>query len=206
MANIVPADFSYKASDGSSGQLVSLSDADIKKVNSALLDIEELKLYARHPLSAGSVLMIGGDQLPDGFLLCNGALVSRTTYAGLFAAIGETYGAGDGKTTFALPDYRDRALQGASAGVGVYTASALPAITGITRGYYGSFYNWHGCYYSDYTRNPNRHMVKPTTTDPVAGARHADAGYLQAAKYNALYGASDVVQPPALAVSFIIKV
>ena len=206
MANIVPADFSYKASDGSSGQLVSLSDADIKKVNSALLDIEELKLYARHPLSAGTVLMIGGDQLPDGFLLCNGALVSRTTYAGLFAAIGETYGAGDGKTTFALPDYRDRVLQGASAGVGVYTASALPAITGTACATYGSFYAWHGCYYSSYIRNQDRRTVRHVTYTFTPGFYCVDAGYLRASKYNAIYGASSAVQPLALAVLFIIKV
>jgi hypothetical protein len=41
--------------------------------------------------------------VPDGFLLCNGAAVSRTTYGALFAAIGTAYGAGDGSTTFNLP-------------------------------------------------------------------------------------------------------
>jgi len=41
--------------------------------------------------------------VPDGFLSCDGSAVSRTTYAALFSAIGETYGAGDGSTTFNLP-------------------------------------------------------------------------------------------------------
>jgi len=40
---------------------------------------------------------------PDGFLSCDGSAVSRTTYAALFSALGETYGAGDGSTTFNLP-------------------------------------------------------------------------------------------------------
>ncbi|WP_235652547.1 tail fiber protein [Stenotrophomonas geniculata] len=51
----------------------------------------------------GQVIMFAGKTAPAGTLLCNGAAVSRTTYAELFAAIGTLYGAGDGKTTFNLP-------------------------------------------------------------------------------------------------------
>lgn len=50
--------------------------------------------------------------VPSGYLECNGAAVSRTTYAALFAVISTTYGAGDGSTTFNLPDYRGRFLRG----------------------------------------------------------------------------------------------
>jgi microcystin-dependent protein len=52
--------------------------------------------------------------VPDGWLTCNGAIVSRSTYAALFGEIGVTFGAGDGSTTFQLPDYRDKFLIGAS--------------------------------------------------------------------------------------------
>ena len=45
--------------------------------------------------------------IPTGFLECNGALVSRSTYSALFAIIGTTYGAGDGSSTFKLPDLQD---------------------------------------------------------------------------------------------------
>lgn len=53
----------------------------------------------------GSLLLFAGDSLavPSGFLLCEGQAVSRSTYADLFAVIGETYGNGDGSTTFNLP-------------------------------------------------------------------------------------------------------
>ncbi|HHA2674757.1 TPA: tail fiber protein [Stenotrophomonas maltophilia] len=51
----------------------------------------------------GQVIMFAGKSAPAGTLLCDGAAVSRTTYAELFAAIGTLYGAGDGKTTFNLP-------------------------------------------------------------------------------------------------------
>lgn len=49
---------------------------------------------------------------PSGWLFALGQAVSRTTYAALFAAIGTTYGAGDGSTTFALPDLRGRVVAG----------------------------------------------------------------------------------------------
>jgi microcystin-dependent protein len=51
---------------------------------------------------------------PDGWLLCDGRTVSRTTYARLFNVVGSTYGAGDGSTTFSLPDMQGRVLVGKS--------------------------------------------------------------------------------------------
>lgn len=54
----------------------------------------------------GSVIYVAKNSAPTGYLKANGALVSRTTYADLFAVIGTTFGAGDGSTTFALPDLR----------------------------------------------------------------------------------------------------
>ncbi len=54
-----------------------------------------------------------------GWLECNGAIVSRTTYAALYGVIGETYGAGDGSTTFQLPDLRGEFLRGRDVGRGV---------------------------------------------------------------------------------------
>ena len=56
---------------------------------------------------------------PSGWLKANGATISRTTYAALFAAIGTTFGAGDGSTTFALPDMRGEFARGWDDGRGV---------------------------------------------------------------------------------------
>ena len=67
----------------------------------------------------GSVYTFAGTAVPVGWLKCNGALLSRTTYASLFAVIGTTYGAGDGSTTFALPDLRGEFVRGADDGRGV---------------------------------------------------------------------------------------
>lgn len=64
---------------------------------------------------AGAIVAYGGSAVPDGWLLCDGSLVSRTTYADLFAVLGTAHGAGDGSTTFGLPDLRDRFIRGKGA-------------------------------------------------------------------------------------------
>ena len=64
-----------------------------------------------------------------GWLECNGQVVSRTTYSGLFDAIGEVYGAGDGSTTFQLPDLRGRVIGAAGAGADL-TARAVGGTIG----------------------------------------------------------------------------
>ncbi len=65
---------------------------------------------------AGVVAGSGNVAPPPGWLLCDGAAVSRTTYANLFAAIGTTAGPGDGSTTFNLPDYQGYFLRGVDHG------------------------------------------------------------------------------------------
>lgn len=80
-----------------------------------------------HAVEAGTIVMTGRATAPLGWLLCNGAAVSRTTYADLFAAVGTTYGAGDGSTTFNVPDLRQRFPLGRSAGG---TGAALGATGG----------------------------------------------------------------------------
>lgn len=73
------------------------------------------------PIPVGSIISYGGDTAPDGWLVCNGANVSRVTYAKLFSAIGIRFGTGDGLTTFTLPDLRGRSPLGSGAGEGLTT-------------------------------------------------------------------------------------
>ena len=61
---------------------------------------------------AGTIVAFGNTTAPTGWLVCNDAAVSRSTYARLFAVIGTTFGTGDGATTFNLPDLRDRLALG----------------------------------------------------------------------------------------------
>lgn len=71
-------------------------------------------------IPVGSMQMYGGSTAPAGWLMCDGSAVSRTTYAGLFSAIGTAYGAGDAATTFNLPNFAQKFPLGkSSSGVGV---------------------------------------------------------------------------------------
>lgn len=73
---------------------------------------------------AGAVLPYSANSIPSGWLVCDGSEVSRTTYAALFGIIGTVWGAGDGSTTFNLPDLRGRTPIGAGTGAGL-TARTL---------------------------------------------------------------------------------
>lgn len=75
-------------------------------------------------LPAGSIVLTARTTAATGYLMADGSAVSRTTYADLFTAIGTTYGAGDGSTTFNLPDLRGRMPIGVGTGSGL-TARAL---------------------------------------------------------------------------------
>lgn len=73
----------------------------------------------------GQVCFFGMTTAPEGFLKANGAAISRTTFAALFAAIGTTYGAGNGSTTFNLPDLRGEFPRGFDDGRGVDSGRAF---------------------------------------------------------------------------------
>lgn len=62
----------------------------------------------------GEIKMYSGTTAPKGWMFCDGAAISRTTYAKLFDVIGTKYGAGDGSTTFALPNLQGRVPIGVS--------------------------------------------------------------------------------------------
>ena len=83
-------------------------------------------------IPTGSLVPFAGAVIPEGYLLCNGAAVSRTTFANLFKVIGTLWGAGDGSTTFNLPDFNNRFIEGTTdtTKVGKKLEAGLPNITG----------------------------------------------------------------------------
>ena len=94
------------------------------------VDAVEAELDALITVPTGAILIWPASSLPTGgYLECDGSAISRTTYSGLFAVIGTTWGAGDGSTTFNLPDLRGRAPIGAGTGSGL-TARTLAATGG----------------------------------------------------------------------------
>jgi microcystin-dependent protein len=84
----------------------------------------------------GLVLPYAGSSAPTGWLLCDGAEISRTTYSDLFALIGTTYGVGNGSTTFNIPDLRGRVIMGVGTGTKVATfasrSSNVITVTGLS--------------------------------------------------------------------------
>lgn len=83
---------------------------------------------------AGIMAPFAGTSAPSGWLLCYGQTVSRTNYAALFLAIGTTYGAGDGSTTFGLPDIRGRVIAGKDNMGGTAASRLTSPVAGSTLG------------------------------------------------------------------------
>ena len=99
-----------------SGKYLSMrNDGELRYDGKRLLNTDDLLGM----VPSGTVLYFAGRTAPAGWLKANGAAVSRTAYAALFAAIGTTYGAGDGRSTFNLPDLRGEFLRGWDDGRGV---------------------------------------------------------------------------------------
>ena len=94
-------------------------------------------------LPVGTIITSARATAPDGFLLCNGAAISRSAYTDLFSAIGTAYGAGDGSNTFNIPDLRGEFIRGADNGRGVDAGRQIgstqsDAMRNLTGTYYGA--------------------------------------------------------------------
>lgn len=94
----------------------------------------------------GAIVAFAMPTPPAGWLVCNGSTVSRTTYAALFAKIGTTYGAGDGATTFNIPDARGQFIRGADLNAGVDPGRALGSGQGDTFPDHGHINTMHSAY------------------------------------------------------------
>ena len=88
--------------------------------------------FVQFLIPAGVTCFYAGKSVPDGWLACNGAVYPRSKYPRLFAAIGTTYGAGDGSTTFAIPKAHHQVLEATStiSEVGQVMEAGLPDISG----------------------------------------------------------------------------
>lgn len=155
--------------------------------------IEESIIGVKTPV--GSIFPTLLSSAPDGFLMCRGAEISRTTYENLFKIIGTKYGVGDGTTTFNLPNFSNKALYGTSSGTDFgYIDAGLPNITGgnVVIGPYNA--NGWGAF-RNLGRDQNIH----------GGGEWYFTGNFDASRSSAIYGKSSTVQPPAIKVNFIIK-
>ncbi len=119
----------YYLSAGTLGAITTTAPTDAvmvgiaKSVTTLWVDVDAAP--AQQGVEVGSVIFVAKNTAPTGYLKANGAAVSRTTYAALFAAIGTTFGAGDGSTTFILPDLRGEFVRGWDDGRGVDSGRAF---------------------------------------------------------------------------------
>lgn len=123
----------------------------------------------------GFVIPYVGATAPTGWLLCDGQAISRSTYSALFALTGTSYGAGDGSTTFNIPDLRSRTLIGAGTGTKVATFSSragnVITVTGLTGAKNNEFqtgqavfYTTSGTVITGLTNNTTYYLVRVSNT------------------------------------------
>lgn len=159
----------------------------------AMIDAAKAELQAQiddlsgNLFAPGSIAFFAQADAPTNWLVADGRAVSRTTYSDLFSAIGTTYGAGNGSSTFNLPNLMGRVAWGAST-PGEALQAGLPDIIGAT----GADDRMDGGHISGAFRRG---------ADVDTGSTGSGMGFLlefKASNSNSIYGRSSTVQPPAL--------
>ena len=156
-----------------------------------------------HPADStpvGAIVWSAATSAPEGYLLCNGATVGRTTYAALFAAIGTTYGAGDGSTTFALPNLIGRVMWGGTS-PGQYLAAGLPGFGGSFQAFASVAATGSGDFSQAIPSTGAQKYNIGTLASSSGGEGFTDVSI----NPDSIYGNSDTVQPPALTLCPYIK-
>ena len=195
--HVFPSTASYEANKGRVGE-------------------NDLSLVPVSLVPSGTIIQFAGKTIPDGYLSCNGALVSRTQFADLFSAIGTTWGTGDGKTTFKLPNMHHRFLEGTTttSEVGTYVEAGLPNITGSTswdvNGLGKANLGYSSCG-SSRVSNSGAMSVTAGSYWACIGSSGGDFNgnnavvNINAKNSNSVYGSSSVVQPRSTRLLFCIK-
>ena len=111
--------------DTTSNTLKIRSEANDAWISIGYLDQSSQKFEPENAVPIGAVNTFAMNSAPTGWLSCDGSLVSRATYSGLFSLVGTLYGVGNGSTTFSLPDLRGEFVRGFDAGRGVDTGRAF---------------------------------------------------------------------------------
>lgn len=117
-------------------RLIDPSSIDVNQVATELANVKaELSNYQGAGVAVGTVQWFAAEEVPFGYLMCDGRQVSRTTYPDLYKVIGDIYGPNDGISTFRLPDLVNEFIRGyspASRAVGTKQGDAIRNIKGNT--------------------------------------------------------------------------
>ena len=152
------------------------------------------------PVPIGSIAY--AHEVPTGWLECNGAAISRTKYARLFKKIGTKYGAGDGSTTFNLPNLHHRVLEATTtiSEVAKTVEAGLPDITGHVGWHQDSLFTTVSGAFNGINAVGAKNV---SSSDPCLKDKFSKAMF-SASQANALYSGA-TFQPSALRLLAIIK-
>lgn len=169
-------------------------------INSNSSSISRLQSTIMNALSnvipTGIILPFAGNIELEGWSICDGGELNRTTYSKLFSVIGTTYGAGNGSTTFNKPNFINRTIWGATT-AGAIKEAGLPNIKGSLKIYHVSI-----------SEVQEAISAQSFRTDIGAGSVNGYYGStvtFDASLSNPIYGNSETVQPPAISVRMMIK-
>lgn len=181
------------------GTVTNVGSTDVAAIAQGLTRVEN-KL--NEAAIVGTVIPYAGTSFPTGYLPCNGAAISRETYASLFAVIGTTYGDGDGSTTFNLPNLNNSSFLEGSNTVGTVKDAGLPNIKGGTT-------NGYSCLSTVDGSNGAIYMTGSDTGcygGNLGASLYRSNFAIDASRYSSIYR-NDIttVQPKSVTVKFCIK-
>ncbi len=175
------------------GQLDKAISARLAALQSTITgQMDELaNTIASQGIPTGALQAFDLDSAPNQYwLVCNGQAVSRATYATLFSKIGTRHGAGNGSTTFNLPDYRNRVFWGADSGIGQIVEAGLPNVYGEIGADDRAAGHATGAFYAARIYDKN--------TSAEGGDSAWYKFVMNASRCSPVYGRSDTVTPPSI--------
>jgi len=153
----------------------------------------------------GGIMITADSTAPSGWFICDGSTVSRTTYAALFDVIGTTYGAGDGSTTFGIPNLKGRVVVGIDSGqtefdtLGETGGSKVPALLSHDHG--SGTYVTHGNITSNTTATGSANRIHAL----VGSSGDSQGGLTGRSGTESNGSQTSGNMPPYMALHYIIK-
>lgn len=166
----------------------------------------------QYAMPIGTIIPFGSNNIPAGYLICDGSEVLKTDYPELYGVIGNAFGTVTDSTKFKLPDLRNKFIQGANSNTGEIKEAGLPNITGelgylkgATEGNYWQGINVNTGAFKSSQQNVKASPHAVSFQPDSAAANNPCVAIFRASDSNDIYGNSSTVQPPAVCINYIIK-
>jgi microcystin-dependent protein len=156
-------------------------------------------------LPVGTIIPYAGDTPPTGFNDCSGAEINRNTYSRLYDVIGTKYGAGNGSTTFNLPNLNNGSFLEGSNTAGTVKSAGLPNVNATLQTPRARFGDANMGGTQDALEYLHNDLVVGTFSGSPVNVNCSSGIRLDLSKSNSIYGASDTVQPKSVTIKFCIK-